>query len=268
MVPGLALLAATFLIPLIVVLQASLTDIGANNSPVARLFSSSLYLSVLWHTLSTSLTVATLCVLVGYPVAYFISRQPPSRRSLLIFLILVPLWMSILVRTYAWMIVLGREGIVNMSLMSLGLTAAPLKLSFTTASVYLVMVQVLLPFLIMTCYSAMVDIDDTLLRAARVLGASSRQAFVKVFLPLSLEGVVSGFMLVFMISMGFFIVPALVGGARDVMIANLISDQVEKVNWDFAAVLALVLLAVTLAAMAGIRFVGRRLVFDNSEVAR
>jgi putative spermidine/putrescine transport system permease protein len=121
---------------------------------------------------------------------------------------------------------------------------------------------VLLPFMVMTCYSPMVEIDDTYMRAARVLGARASTAFFRVFLPLSLEGAVSGFVLVFMLSMGFFIVPALIGGPKDAMIANLIADQVEKANWDFAAVLALVLLAATLAVMALIRLATRRLVFS------
>jgi putative spermidine/putrescine transport system permease protein len=219
------------------------------------------------QTVVTSIIVATLCLLVGYPVAYFVSRQPARRRALLLFLILVPLWMSILVRTYAWMIVLGREGIINTALTALGLITAPLKLGFTTGAVYLVMVQVLLPLMVMTCYSAMADIDDTFLRAARVLGARAPVAFLRVFLPLSLEGAIGGFVLVFMLSMGFFIVPALVGGPKDAMIANLISDQVDQVNWGFAAALALALLAVTLAVMALVRLATRHLVFSAAREA-
>jgi putative spermidine/putrescine transport system permease protein len=265
--PGLVLLAALFLVPLAVILKASLIEDGAAAHHFDRFLTGPLYLEVMKQTVVTSMVVATLCLLVGYPVAYFINRQPPRHRAILMFLILVPLWMSILVRTYAWMIVLGREGIINTALIGLGLITTPLKLSFTTGAVYLVMVQVLLPLMVMTCYSAMAEIDDTYMRAARVLGARASVAFIRVFLPLSLEGAISGFVLVFMLSMGFFVVPALIGGPKDAMIANLISDQVDQVNWGFAAALALALLAVTLAVMALVRLLTRRLVFSVAKEA-
>jgi putative spermidine/putrescine transport system permease protein len=265
--PGLVLLLALFLVPLAVILQASLFEDGAAAHHFQHMLASPLYLEVMKQTVVTSIVVAMLCLLVGYPVAYFVSRQPARRRAILLFLILVPLWMSILVRTYAWMIVLGREGIINTALTALGLITAPLKLSFTTGAVYLVMVQVLLPLMVMTCYSTMAEIDDTYMRAARVLGARASVAFLRVFLPLSLEGAISGFVLVFMLSMGFFIVPALIGGPKDAMIANLISDQVDQVNWGFAAALALALLAVTLAVMALVRLATRHLVFSAAREA-
>jgi putative spermidine/putrescine transport system permease protein len=266
-VPGLALICALFLVPMAVILEAALFEDGAAARHFAPFTSSSLYVDVMQQTVVTSLIVAALCLLAGYPVAFFISRQLPRRRALLLFLILVPLWMSILVRSYAWMIVLGREGIINASLIATGLAAAPLKLSFTTGAVYLVMVQVLLPLMVMTCYSGMTEIDETYMRAARVLGARPSAAFLRVFLPLSLEGAVSGFVLVFMLSMGFFIVPALLGGPKDTMIANLIANQVEQANWGFAAALALVLLAVTLAVMMVVRLATRRLVFSFARTA-
>lgn len=255
------------MLPLAVILEAALFEEGTASRHFARFLSSSLYLDVMQHTVVTSLVVASLCLFAGYPVAFFISRQPPRSRALLIFLILVPLWMSILVRTYAWMIVLGREGIINASLIALGFTSEPLKLNFTTGAVYIVMVQVLLPIMVMTCYAGMAQIDDTYIRAARVLGARPFVAFVRVFLPLSLEGAVSGFILVFMLSMGFFIVPALVGGPKDAMIANLIVTQVEQANWAFAAALALVLLAVTLFVMMLIRLLTRHLIFSFTRTA-
>jgi putative spermidine/putrescine transport system permease protein len=266
-VPALVLLVALFVLPLAVILEAALFEEGTASRHFSRFLASGLYVGVMQQTVITSLVVATLSLAAGYPIAFFISRQPPRTRAWLIFLILVPLWMSILVRTYAWMIVLGREGVINASLMALGFVVEPLKLNFTTGSVYIVMVQVLLPLMVMTCYAGMAEIDDTFMRAARVLGARPSAAFMRVFLPLSLEGAVSGFVLVFMLSMGFFIVPALVGGPKDAMIANLIATQVEQANWAFAAALALILLAVTLLVMMLIRLATRRLVFSFAGAA-
>lgn len=260
--PGLALLLFLFVAPLAVILKAGLFEDGGTSGYLARFISNGAYLEVMERTVAFSAIVSAICLFAGYPIAFFIARQTKKWRPLLVFLIFVPMWMSILVRTYSWMILLGREGIVNATLMKLGLVSTPLRLIYTTGSVYLVLVQVLLPFMVMTCYSAMAEIDETHIRAARLLGARPLSAFLRVFLPLSLEGAVSGFVLVFMLSMGVFVVPGLVGGPRDTMMANLIATQVEQTNWGFGAALALVLLATTLAAMSVIRLATRRFVFS------
>jgi len=191
-----------------------------------------------------------------------IQDWPAAERPLLLFLVLVPLWMSILVRTYAWMVVLGREGIVNGFLISSGIVDKPVKLMFTTGAVYLGMVQILLPIMIVSCFSAMTEIDQGLMRAARILGARPHQAFVRVFLPLSLEGAITGAVIVFILSMGFFITPALIGGRKDAMMANLIAGQVSQANWGFASALAIILLFATLAVMVLVRLAARRLVYS------
>lgn len=260
-VPGLALLAVFFVVPTATIFQVGLFENGFTTEHVTHFLARGAYLEVFLRTIRVSLLVASICTVVGYPAAYFIAHQPPRRRALLVFLVLVPMWMSVLVRAYAWMVVLGREGIINSSLMQLGIIRAPYKLMYTTGAVYVTMVQILVPFVIMPCLSAMTEVDQALVRAARVLGATRARAFLRVFLPLTLEGAVTGFVIVFMLGMGFFITPALVGGPRDTMMANLIATQVEHTNWGFASVLAIVLLLATLAIMLLVRSVARRLLY-------
>ena len=256
--PAVLLLVGLFVYPTLEIAKLSLFDPGFTTQHFARFFGTPVYLRVFLHTGQISLVVALGCFVLGYPAAYFIVRMPPRWRPYVLFLILVPLWMSILIRNYAWMVVLGRTGLINSLLLRLGLTAEPLKMLFTTEAVYLAMIQILLPIMILTCYGVMVEIDQGLLRAARGLGATPARAFLAVFVPLSLSGVATGGIIVFMLSMGFFITPALLGGRRDMMMANLISYQVSTtLNWGFAAAIALVLLVSTVAAVLLFRAVVR-----------
>ena len=262
--PAGALLALAFLVPVGLIFAYAFLDPVPTLSHMARVFGPGPYVTVFLNTAQVAAIVAALCLLLGYPYAAFVAFQPPRRRTLLLFLVLVPLWMSILVRTYAWMVVLGREGIVNTLLIGLGLTDGPVKLLFTTSAVIVAMVQILLPFTIVTCYAAMTQIDLTLVRAARIMGASPAQAFARIFLPLSAEGAVNGFIIVFILSMGFFITPALLGGRQDAMVANIIATQVGQANWAFAAALAIVLLVATLALLAAFRLAVRPLLGRTS----
>ncbi|MCP5368324.1 MAG: ABC transporter permease [Hyphomicrobiales bacterium] len=258
--PALVMLVAFFLLPTLDIVRSSVFDPDLTGRHFERVFTRAIYLDVFWRTIRVSLIVAAVCAVVAYPVAYYIVQRPRRRQFLFLFLVFVPLWMSVLIRSYAWMVVLGREGLVNAALMGLGLTDAPVKMLFTTGAVYVAMVQILLPIQIVTCYSAMSEIDLDLMRAARVLGAGPWQAVRRVFLPLSLDGTITGAIIVFMLSMGFFITPALVGGRRDLMLANLIELQVNQLNWGFAAAIALVLMAGTVACVAAIKWLSRRLV--------
>jgi len=163
--------------------------------------------------------------------------------------VLIPFWTSLLVRTYAWMVILGRRGIVNETLMALGLREVPLDLLFNRFSVTIGMVHILLPFMVLCLYAAMRGIDRGLLLAAENLGARPIQAFVRIFVPLSLPGVVSGSLIVFITALGFYITPALLGGARNTMIAQLIAGQItEQLNFGFGSALAIVLLILTALA--------------------
>lgn len=265
LVPALFLALAFFFVPVIIMFYQGMFDPDFTLKHFDRFFNKGAYMRIFLNSIKISVVVGALCVLIGYPAAYFIVRRPARWRPILLFLILVPMWMSVLVRTYAWMVLLGREGMINLLLMNLGLVDEPIKLMYTTGAVYLAMVQILMPIAIITCYGTMADIDQSLLSAARIMGAKPFQAFRQVFLPLSLEGAVTGFLIVFILSMGFFIVPALVGGPKDTMVANIIATQVAKANWGFAASAAFVLLIFTTIAMAAIRLTSRKLLYSARE---
>jgi len=260
LMPALILLVAFFLLPNLDVVRVSFFDPDFTLRHVEKVLSSSSYIRVFNNTVSISLTVALLGALIGYPVAYYINSQPRASQFRLMLLILIPLWMSVLIRSYSWMVVLGRDGIVNTLLMWLAFADSPLRLLYTSGAVYIAMLQILLPIQIIASYSAMTEIDMSLIRAARISGASSMQAFRRVFLPLSLEGTVTGMALVFMLSMGFFITPALVGGRRDLLLGNLVMQHVQQLNWGLAAAIAVFMLIATLGIVVLIRYCGRLLI--------
>jgi len=257
--PALFLLLAFFLIPSFDIVRSSVMDPNFTTEHFERLVDRKVYMAVFWNTLQLSLMIAVLAAFLGFPAAYFISQQPRKTQFLLIFLIFIPMWMSILIRSYAWMVMLGRDGVVNTALLGLGLVETPARLLYTSGAVWVAMLQILLPIQIVTCYSAMTEIDMTVVRAARILGASPAQAMRRVFLPLSLDGTLTGAIIVFMLSMGFFITPALLGGPSDRLLGNLIEFQVERLNWGFASALGLLLLVGTLLAVVIIRQLGRLL---------
>ena len=216
----------------------------------AKLFREGIYLHVMWMTAEVAAVVTIAALVLGYPVAYLLARLDRAKSNLLLILVLVPFWTSVLVRTYAWMVLLGRQGVVNQFLLAIGAIDQPLRLLNTTFALYIAMVHVLLPFMILPLYGVMRGLDDDLLRAAQSLGAAPVAVFRQVWLPLSLPGVFAGCLLVFILALGFFITPALVGGPRDLMIAVLIQQQVDLFNWPFASALAVVLLTAALIVFA------------------
>ncbi len=205
-------------------------------------------LQVIWTTLWTSSLVTLLTLLLAYPVAYSLCKAGSKfTMAGILACIIVPYFTSVIVRTYSWMVLLGHNGLINRFLLDLGLIDEPLHLMYNQAGVLIGMVYVLLPYLVLTLYSTMKSIDDNLLRAASGMGASGAYAFFTVFWPLSLPGVVSGGLIVYILALGFFITPSLMGSSNDVMIAMLIQREVEvDMNWGLAAVLSLVLLVMTL----------------------
>jgi len=256
--PAILLLLFFFVYPLFEVLSTSLFDPAFTTEHVEHFIDKSVYLKVFYRTLKVSFVVTLSCFLVGYPAAYFLTRVRPKTRIYLIFLILLPFWTSLLIRTYSWIAVLGSQGVVNGILVQTGIIDEPVRMLYTTGAVYLAMTQILLPIMILTCYSVMVDIDKDLIRAARVLGASPFRAFLRVFFPLSLNGATTGAIIIFILSMGFFVTPALVGGRKDLMIGNLIEFQIsEMVNWGFASALGVILLLATTAIVLVFRFLTR-----------
>jgi ABC-type spermidine/putrescine transport system permease subunit I len=191
------------------------------------------------------------CLLIGYPLAYALVRAKGLAFRIIIACILLPYFTSVIVRTYAWMVLLGRNGVANQMLQALHITSEPLGLLYNRGAVIVGMTYVLLPYMVLTLYSAMKGVDMGLLRAAEGMGASGLRIFLRVFLPLTLHGVVAGVLLVFILAIGFFITPALMGGTGDLMTGILIERQIELAdNWPVAAVMSVVLLAVTLAIYA------------------
>jgi putative spermidine/putrescine transport system permease protein len=248
--PLLLYLVVLYAVPVAGMMLRSVTEPHWTLANFAEIVQAPVYVKVLWITVRISLIVTVAVLLLGYPVAYLLARLPPARSNLLMILVLLPFWSSILVRSYAWMVLLGRNGIINQLLLWIGVVDAPLKLLNTTFAVYVAMVHVLLPFMILPLYATLRGIDPNLLRAGSSLGARPAAVFRQVVLPLSLPGVSAGCLLVFILSLGFYITPALVGGPRDVMMSILIQQQIDHFNWPLGSALGVVLLAAALAAFA------------------
>lgn len=222
--------------------------------PYEKALTDPLYLKVLLDTGKIALIVTVLCFMLGYPVAYFLTVAPRAWQVVGLFCLLMPFWTSILVRTYAWMVLLGRRGVVSETLLSLGIIDAPMTFLHSLPAVLVGMVHVLLPYLVFPVYAVMQRIDPNLMQAAHGLGAPGWRAFWRVYFPLTMPGVLSGASLVFILSMGFFITPVLLGGGRVMMIAVLIEQQVrEFLNWEFAGALSATLLVFTLCVYAAFR---------------
>ncbi len=252
--PLVLMLATTFLSPLVRLLSLSLWNPDFTLTQYQRLFAEPLYLTILARTLRVAVVVSFLTLALGYPVALLMARLKGWRAAVVAACVLVPLWTSVLVRSYAWVVLLQRNGLINASLLSLGLIGQPLRMIYTEGAVVLAMTHVLLPFMVLPIFSVVRNIPVDLVRAAANLGAGGFASFRYVVMPLSLPGVFSGALMVFILSLGFYITPALVGGPRTLMIATLIGQQMtELLNWAFASALAVVLVTLTFALVAAVR---------------
>ncbi|RZA11709.1 MAG: ABC transporter permease [Proteobacteria bacterium] len=213
----------------------------------AEIFAVPAYLKVLLNTFRIALMTAVCCVLLGYPLAYWLRRLSPRWQLVALAAVVIPFWVSILVRTYAWIVVLGNAGIVNRTLLWAGWIESPLSFLYNELGVVIGTINVLLPFLVLPLFAAMLKIDERLIRAAETLGASSWTAFWRVFFPLSLPALAAGAILVFILTLGFFITPAILGGGRVPMVANMLDLLVNHLpNWELASTISTVLLGVTL----------------------
>ncbi len=210
-----------------------------------------LYLEVYWRSVWMALLTTALCALLGYPVAYTIALRVSSRwKSALLMLVVIPFWTSFLIRTYAWMVILRTEGVVNNALQALHLTGGPLRLLYTPFAVFVGLVYGELPFMILPLYAVLEKIDVSLLEAAEDLGASRWRTFFRVTLPLSTPGLVAGAVLVFISTVGAFITPDLLGGARTMMVGNLIQNQFAVArDQPFGSAVAFLLTLVVLALL-------------------
>lgn len=220
---------------------------GIETVPAER----AVFRAVLWRTLRIALGTTLACVALGFPVALLLARAPPRWSGLLMLLVLLPFWTPLLVRITAWIVLLQERGVVNGALTGLGLTAGPVALLYNRAGVYIAMTHVLLPYMILPLYSVMRGIPPAYVRAAASLGAPPWAAFRRVYLPQCLPGLGAGCLLVFILAVGYYITPALVGGAADQMISSQIAFYtIETANWGMAAALSTVLLAAVLVLYA------------------
>ncbi|MBU4226194.1 MAG: ABC transporter permease [Chloroflexi bacterium] len=258
---GLALISPTavylllfMVLPMILIALLSLMTRGAYGDVVYRLnvqnyarLIDPLYLRILFYSLAVGAATTALTVLIGYPLAYYIARSPARQRSLLLFLILVPFWTNFIIRIYAWIMILRTEGFLNTFLLNIGLISTPLNILYTPTAVLIGMVYDFLPFMVLPLFTSLEKIENAQLEAAADLGARPWQAFLRVTLPLSVPGMVAGSILVFIPAMGMFVVPDLMGGAKTVLIGNLIRNQfLVARNWPFGAAASMLLMILTL----------------------
>lgn len=242
---SLAFFLAVYLYPLTRLLAWSFFSPGFTLEHYAKLFGEPAYFRAFRNTAEISVWVTVISLVLGYPLAYLMATVSGRLRALLVVLVLVPFWTSVLVRTFAWMVILGKRGLINQVLVEGGVIDRPLALVYNMLGVQIGMVHVLLPFMVFPLLSVMTRIDVSLVTAARSLGASPRQAFLRVFLPLSLPGMSAGCVLVFLLAVGFYITPALLGGEGQVTFATLIELVVrDLLDWHFGASLGVFLLTV------------------------
>ena len=267
-----------FALPFLILLRISVTDMGGGVDPFVSLaqmqdgvwtlkLKLANYVSIVWddqrpgeatiymQAYATSIRYAALttlfCLIIGYPFAYFIARSPERFRATLLMMVMLPFWTSFLLRVYAWKGILADNGVINRLFMFVGLTDAPIQMLYTDVSMLIGMTYVYLPFMVLPLYATLVKMDDRLLEAAYDLGARPLKAFWLVTVPLSKAGIVAGSMLVFIPSVGEFVIPSLLGGAENLMIGRVVWDEMfSSNNWPRASALAAIMILLILVPLA------------------
>src|SRR5262249_25424461 len=248
LLPGLLLVGALLLSPLLWLLALSFHDEGLSVGHYARLFEDWTYLKSFLLTFRVAGSVPVATVLLGYPLCYWMLGLARVRQRLALMCVLIPFWTSLLVRTYAWLVLLQRRGLVNTTLQNLGLVDEPLALMYNVTGTIIGMTHILLPFLVLPLFAGMRSIDRDLLKAGATLGGSPAFVFVRVFLPLSLPGLTAGALLVFVLSIGYYVTPQLLGGGSTVMIGQMIQRNIELFSsWGAASAVSMVLLGMVMA---------------------
>ncbi len=247
--PLLIYMVVFYAVPVVSMLLRSVNEPTWTLANYAALPDDPVFLKTFSITLNTAFIVTLATLVLGYPVALGLVRAK-TMAPLILIVILLPFWTSVLVRSYAWMVLLGRHGLINEALLAAGLIERPIRLLNTPLATEIAMTHILLPYMILPIANALRQIDPSLVRAASGLGATPGRTFLQVILPLSMPGVAAGVLLVFVLSLGFYITPAMVGGPRDVTLSMLIAQSVDQLNWAYAATLAAVLLATALALIA------------------
>ena len=248
------LTAVIFDIPLLNIAAWSVRDpqSGALTDQYFRDFwESTAYMRIIWRTMWMALEVTALTVILGYPLAYWTTTLGPRARLIVLALIVMTFWVSILVRTYAWIVILGNGGLVNRTLQWLGLTSRPVEFLYNEIGILIGMANVLLPFLVLPLCAAMMKVDRRLMQVAETLGASRLRIFWQVFFPLTVPTLAASAILVFILSLGFYITPAVLGGGKVPLIANMMDMLINRfARWEVASVVCIVLMAVTLSLYA------------------
>jgi len=218
----------------------------------SRMIESAAYGRIFRTTFEVSILTTAICILIGYPLAYFLSQLPQKVANLCLITVLLPFWTSLLVRTYAWLVLLQKKGLVNDWAIGLGLWDEPVKMVHNLTGTLIGMVHIMLPFLVLPLYGSMRALDRDLLKAASNLGAGPVRSFWTVFFPLSAPGLFAGSLIVFVLCLGFFVTPAVLGGGKVIMVSMKIASNIELfVNWGAASALGVVLLALTMAILWG-----------------
>lgn len=250
-----------FLAPLVMVLLVSLGERGDAGQVIyswtlknyTRFFGKVgqryLYVQIFARSMGIALINTVLCLIIGYPLAYFIARQPGNRRNVLLLLVMIPFWTNFLVRTYAWMVILRDTGVINNVFLGLGLISQPLPLLYNQGAVILGLFYGYLPFMVLPLYASIEKLDFSMVEAAQDLGANALRTFLRVILPLTRPGIIAGSILVFIPSIGAYVTPDLMGGAKVTMVGNLLQQQFLKVrDWPFGSAAGFILMLTVLAA--------------------
>lgn len=257
----LAFVTICVIFPMLRLFRLSVFDkTGFTTKYLVQVLTEPIYLHVIFYTLKIAVIVTLICIILAYPVSYCIVKiQSKSLKKMLLQLIMIPFWISLLVRTFSWIVILQEQGVINSILMELGIIKEPLHLLYNTTGVIIGMTYVLLPYMILNTYSTMEGIDMNLLQVAQVMGAKPSRAFFQIFLPLSVNGIISGSLLVFILALGYFITPSLLGGANDMMISTLIQNNISStLNWSLASALSVVLFLIIVVCLCLLFFVFKK----------
>ena len=254
LLPATIWLLIFFIIPLIIVLVYSFLERGTYGGVTWEFtlknyqrLANDLYLNIFWRSLGLASLTTLISLIIGYPLAFFIATSSTRWRNLLLFLVIIPFWTNFLVRTYAWMIILRSEGMINTILQSLNLIQEPLNLLFTPFAVIVGLIYGYLPFMILPLYATIERLNFSLVEAAQDLGANQIRTFFRIILPLTLPGIIAGSILVFIPALGAFITPDILGGAKTVMVGNLIQNQfLQARDWPFGSALSMGLMVLVL----------------------
>ncbi|RWN62599.1 ABC transporter permease [Mesorhizobium sp.] len=258
--PALTLITLFFVVPVLALLLRSVTEPVPGLQNYAILFGDGTYARVFFNTFLVATVVTAVTVIVAFPVAWMLAIMPPALGSIVFGIIILSMWTNLLTRTYAWMVLLQRTGVINRTLMDIGLISEPLPLINNLTGVSIGMVYIMLPFMILPLVGTLRAIDPMTLRAAALCGASPFDAFRRILLPLSLPGIAAGGLMVFVMSLGYFVTPTLLGGTSNMMLAAMIAQMIQSLlNWGLGSAAAFILLLVTMALYAlQLRLVGAK----------